>query len=105
MQADLCVVVVGSCHGADLLADLVVVGVERVDFAWIGVWHLGREVGLAAEQVCQCVSPVVAGQEDVQDGLRQRFDVGDESWASLVQHQYDGFAGFSQSLDQVALVF
>ena len=104
MQTNLCIVVVGTGHGADLLAYLVVVGVERVDLSWICVWHLGREVCLTAQQVCQCIGTVVAGQEDIDDGLGQWFDVGDESWTAFIQHKDDGFAGFGQCLNQVTLI-
>ena len=88
LQDDLGIVVVGTCHRSNLFAHLIVVVNQRVDFLGVGVRHLGREVFIAAEQVDQCVSTVVARQEDVDDAFGEGLDVGNEARTALVEHEF-----------------
>ena len=104
MQRYFGIIVVGTSHGSNLFAHLVVVVGQRVDFAGIGVRQFCAEVGIAGKQVGKSVPTVVAREQDVYHGLAKWFDVGHETWAAFVEHEHDRFASGSQSLYEVALV-
>ena len=93
-------VVIGSLHDVGLLAGLVVVGGDALLVAGIADGHLGAEVGLAADEACEGVAAVVAGEEDVDDGLAEGFNLADDAGTAFVEHEDDGFACGSNGLHE-----
>ena len=98
------IVVVFALHRTPFLTGFVVIGGQRIGPARIGKGKPGAEVRIPGKQIGQCVTPVIAGQQDIDDSLRQRLYIADQTRPSLVQHQYEGFPRRRQFADQFFLV-
>ena len=99
------IVVVGAFHrSSGMFARLIVIVHEGVDFLGIGIRKTTAEVGIATEQVGQSVATGVAGEKDVDHGLGQGFDVGNNARTTLVEDKHHGLAGLGQGFHQIALV-
>ena len=74
---------------------------DRCKASW---QRIGREISIASEQVGECVTTIVAWDEDIHDCLGQRLDVSDETRTTFVEYEDDGLASLGEFLHELTLV-
>ena len=75
-----------------------------MDFLRISIRHLTAEISITTQKVSQRITSIITRKKDVYYRLRQRFNIGNDSWATPIQYQNNRLTSFGQCLHQITLI-